>query len=337
VLGRTKVRGVGVQGLETGIEVVDRAVTYRDFRVRRKEGTAAGTFAYDFGKREVRVENIRSNVDPLEMAVWVDPKIVKDLKPYRIRGMPRLVIDGKVALEGRPGTRVVVDVEAPKGLDYTFLKKDLPFGPATARLVFTNDRLRIESMRGRLFGGEASGGADLSLRQPDLGYSARLVLDGVDFASVTKLYFGYGDSQGKLDAAYEWKGWGQEAARMKGAGRMLVRDGDVFAIPFFGPLSKLLTEVVPGFGYQKAREGRATYAVAGGAITTRDLAIVGHEFELLGEGEIRFMEDRMAMDVRVNARGVAGRLLAPVSRLFEYRGEGRLAKPEWSLKRMPGR
>jgi hypothetical protein len=40
--------------------------------------------------------------------------------------------------------------------------------------------------------------------------------------------------------------------------------------------------------------------------------------------------------VRINARGLPGILLFPVSKLFEYRANSRLTKPEWKPRAMQG-
>ena len=54
-------------------------------------------------------------------------------------------------------------------------------------------------------------------------------------------------------------------------------------------------------------------------------------YDLLGHGDIDFLNDKLNMDVRIGARG-AGMLLTPLYNLFEYKGEGSISKPNWHPK-----
>ena len=58
----------------------------------------------------------------------------------------------------------------------------------------------------------------------------------------------------------------------------------------------------------------------------------GQLFSVLGHGDIYFLDDKLDFDLRINAKG-PGVVLAPVYKLFEYKGEGSLKKPDWHPKR----
>jgi hypothetical protein len=55
---------------------------------------------------------------------------------------------------------------------------------------------------------------------------------------------------------------------MRGRGQLAVTDGQVFAIPFLGPLSGILNGIVPGMGEDVARKGSASFVVDTGTIST---------------------------------------------------------------------
>ena len=63
-----------------------------------------------------------------------------------------------------------IDVDAPGGMDYTFIDKVLPFDRIAGRLLFTDDRLQILGLKGRLFSGDLAGNADISLAKNDRHY-----------------------------------------------------------------------------------------------------------------------------------------------------------------------
>jgi hypothetical protein len=52
-----------------------------------------------------------------------------------------------------------------------------------------------------------------------------------------------------------------------------------------------------------------------------------------GSGDLHFLDDRLDFDVRIDASG-PGVLLTPMYKLFEYKGEGSLAKPTWRPKHL---
>jgi hypothetical protein len=105
----------------------------------------------------------------------------------------------------------------------------------------------------------------------------------------------------------------------------------VFAIPVLGPLSGIIASIFPGTGYSIAKEATANFTIADGVIRTKDLTVSGKAYDMLGRGEIDFLNDRMNMDMRIGARG-AGIVLTPLYNLFEYKGEGSIAKPRWHPK-----
>ena len=122
---------------------------------------------------------------------------------------------------------------------------------------------------------------------------------------------------------------------MRGSGSLRVEDGQVFAIPILGPLSEIINKIIPGSGLHSARLATADFLVQDEKIITKNLSIDGAGFSLLGRGDIFFMNDKMDMSVRINARGLPGLVLFPVSKLFEYVSTGSVSNPEWRAKIIP--
>jgi hypothetical protein len=50
---------------------------------------------------------------------------------------------------------------------------------------------------------------------------------------------------------------------------------------------------------------------------------------------LNFLDDKIDFNIRLNAQGIPGVLLFPVSKLFEYASDGSLSKPVWRPKRLP--
>lgn len=331
-LGRTRFRGTWMNGANARIHFADRAVTAEDIQVTRDEGSGSGSFTYDFKKHEVRISNIHSSLYPAEVIFWIDPKTSKTVAPYKFRRPPTVVANGVYQFHGGKNTRLEIKVDGSSGMDYVFLGKTLPFDRVSARLLFTNDRLQLGEVRADLLDGTLRGNADISLARNDPRYRASLSIDEINFPRLTDLYFNYKTAQGLLRGTYEFNGLGNDWRTMRGKGKVEVNNGDVFAIPIFGPLSGILNHIVPGSGYSIARKANAEFTVRNGIIHTEDFEAGGSLFSMLGNGDIHFLDDKLDFNLRLDMKG-PGIVLLPMYKLFEYAGEGSLKKPDWHPKR----
>lgn len=330
-LERGRYRTVGFNSATSEIHFGNGAVTYQNFRITRDEGVASGTFIYDFAHHETRFTNVRSNVRPSEGILWVDPTMLKAVTPYKFSRPPNVVANGVYQFHGGKNTRIEVSIDSPGTMEYVFLGKTLPFDRINARLLFTNDRLQILDLNGVIFSGKARGSADISLAKNDQRYRASASVEGIDFPKFTELYFNYHTAQGFMKGHFDWQGAGDEARAIVGEGGVEVRNGDVFAIPVFGPLSDLLDKMMPGAGYRVARKASLSFAIKDGVIRTSDFNVDAGGFGMIGHGDSHFLENKIDFDVRINASG-AGYVLTPLYKFFEYKAEGALNHPTWRAK-----
>src|SRR6266568_1527266 len=331
-LGRTRFRGAWMNSGSAKIHFADGAITCEDFRVVRDEGTGTGNFTYDFKKHEVRIANIKSLLHPAEAIFWIDPKLWKTVLPYKFRRPPTVIANGVYQFRGGKNTHLEIKVDGANGMDYVFLGKTLPFDRVAGRLLFTDNRLQIADLRAALLSGTLYGKADISLARNDSRYQANISVSGIDFPPLTDLYYNYKTAHGQMSGSYDFTGLGSNPRTMRGGGKVEVTNGDVFAIPIFGPLSGILNHIVPGSGYSIAHKASTSFSVSEGIIHIDDFDAAGTFFSMLGHGDIHFLDDKLDFNLRLNMKG-PGLLLAPVYKLFEYTGEGSLKKPDWHPKR----
>jgi hypothetical protein len=331
-LGRTRFRGTWMNGANARIHFADGAVTCEDIHVTRDEGAGSGSFTYDFKKHEVRISNIHSSLYPAEVIFWIDPNTSKTIVPYKFRRPPNVVANGVYQFRGGKNTRLEIKVDGTSGMDYVFVGKTLPFDRVSARLLFTNERLQISDVRADLLAGTLRGNTDISLARNDPRYRATLSVSEINFPRLTDLYFNYKTAEGLLRGTYEFNGLGNDWRTMRGRGKVEVSNGDVFAIPIFGPLSGILNHIVPGSGYSIAHKANAKFTVENGIIHTEDFEAAGSFFSMLGNGDIHFLDDKLDFNLRLDMKG-PGIVLMPMYKLFEYAGEGSLKKPDWHPKR----
>jgi hypothetical protein len=328
ILGRTRFRGTWMNSADTKIHFADGALTCEDLHVTRNEGSGTGSFTYDFKKHEVRIANIKSSLNPAEVIFWIDPKIWNTVVPYKFRRPPSVTANGLYQFHGGKNTRLEIKAEGANGMDYVFLGKTLPFDRISARLLFTNDRLQITDLRGALLSGTLRGNADISLARNDPRYRANISVNEINFPLLTDLYYNYKTALGLLNATYDFTGLGSDPRTMRGHGKVEVTNGDVFAIPIFGPLSGILNRILPGSGYSIAHRATANFKVNEGIIHTDDFEADGTLFSMLGHGEVHFLDDKLDFNLRLNMKG-PGVVLTPMYKLFEYAGTGSLKKPDW--------
>jgi AsmA-like C-terminal region len=330
-LARTRFRGAWLNSATSKIRFGDGAVNYENFRVVRDEGVGTGSFTYDFKKHEVRFFGIKSSLHPADAILWIDPKLLKAVTPYKFHQPPNLTAEGVYQFGGGKNTKYEIRVDGSRGMDYVFLGKTLPFDRISAKLLFSNDRLQIQDIKGAIFSGTASGSADISLGR-DPRYKATLKANQIDFPKLTMLYFNYKTVQGQLDGSYDFTGVGSDSRKMRGDGKLEVTRGDVFAIPVFGPLSQVLNAILPGSGYSVARKATCSFTIKDGVFHTDDLETQGQWFSMLGHGDVYFVDDKLDFTVRMDMHG-PGVLLTPMYKLFEYEGTGSAKNPDWHPKR----
>jgi hypothetical protein len=330
-LGRSRFRGTWMNSANSRIHFADGALTCEDLHVARDEGVGSGSFTYDFKKHEVRVANIRSSLNPVEAIFWIDPKTSKTVAPYKFRRPPNVTANGVYQFRGGKNTRLEIKVDGANGMDYVFLGKTLPFDRVSAQLLFTHDRLQITDIRGALLAGTLRGNTDISLARNDPRYRASIALSEINFPLLTDLYYNYKTAQGVLSGTYDFTGLGTDWRTMRGRGKVDVSNGNVFAIPIFGPLSGILNHIVPGSGYSIAHKASADFKIENGIIHTDDFEAAGALFSMVGYGDIHFLDDKLDFSLRLNMKG-PGVLLTPMYKLFEYAGEGSLKKPDWHPK-----
>ena len=335
-LGRTSMRGSALDWGQSQIEIADSAVTYKDFSLGRGKAVGKGTFVYDFGGQQVILRDIESTMPPVDVMMWIDPKIAEVIKPYRFRQPPKVQAEGVVDLKVPPQKNDLhLAIQSESGLDYDLLERTLEFGQTLANVDITGTKVIADIKSAELMEGNVGVNAVVSIDPAEPTFGANIDIRRVNFEQLTKLYFNYDDSLGVASGNFKFSArFGQEQ-KMRGDGSIRVQDGRVFAIPILGPLSEIINKIIPGAGFQTARLATADFTVGDEKISTKNLKVEAAAFSLFGRGDIYFVADKMNMSMRLNARGIPGLVLFPVSKLFEYVGTGSLSKPEWRPKIIP--
>ena len=334
-LGKTSIHDSGMESANADLSFEELALTLSNIDVKRPEGSGNGSFTYDFARNQVRLEEVRSTMNPFNVLQWADPNVARETKPYRFKSAPDVKVSGIIGLKDPSLTKLRADFTAPQGLDYDLLERTLNFGTTTGSIEFAARKIKVDIPSAKLFGGTTQLKADITTGQPDARQKMNVTLSNVNFETLTRLYFDYKDSKGVVSGNYNFSFVPGNAQAMTGNGNLIVENGNVFAIPVLGPLSVILDTIIPGTGYQTARKATCDYRVANGEIRTDNLDVIGQGFSMIGQGSLFFLQDRMDFGVRINAQGVPGIIFYPVSKLFEYVSDGKLSDPQWRPRILP--
>jgi len=336
--GRGSFRNIAFEQFSTPLRVRGGVWSFGPLKLKRTEGEGEGSVTYDVVNNGLYLHELKLRLNPVETMWMIEPEWVPEVTPYRFKGPPPFVtVNGFAKPHSAEHTRIAVSVDSKGGMDYDFAGKTLPVDEIAAQILFTPHRVQLTSVAGKLFGGRIDGNVDISVKPDSAPHNASLYITGMDFAALSQLYTGYDESKGKLNCSFLWKGDDDNAKKVDGSGQLSITDGNVFLIPFLGPLSTLLNGIVPGLGVSKAHKATASFTVKDGVFNTRNLHIDGGGFTLRGHGDLRFVEDTIQFYARVNARSLPGLVLFPVSKLFEYAADGKLSKPIWKLRMLTKR
>ena len=334
-LGRTANRGSWIDSGVADVVIANQCVTYQNLVINTGKGRGTGAFDYDVGRKEVRLKDIVSTLVPVDVMMWIDPRIAETIRPYRFRAAPKLKVQGKVHMKDPLKNDLAINISAPSGMDYDLLGKTLPFGSTSGTVDVVGNKLNANIKNAELFGGNVGVKAIVSLDPAKRVFSTNATLSRVNFAKLTSLYFDYDDSKGVISGEYGFEASMGDEENMTGSGNLRIEDGNVFAIPVFGPFSAILGSIIPGVVYNTARLATADFTVANKKISTKNIDIAGTGFSMLGYGDIYFLTGGLDMSMRINAQGLPGLVFFPVSKLLEYHSDGTISEPHWRPKIIP--
>jgi hypothetical protein len=253
---------------------------------------------------------------------------------------PAVRFTGRLGVGVRRGKlrSYLIGVEAASGVLVDFAGKQLPSQNFSGRVSIEGASATVNATA-RVVGGATTATVeipDIAAAPADAIYQASVRVEKIDYARLAKIFDPAKEAVGTISGHLNFTGKPGESGSIKGSGRLQLLDGAVFAIPWLGPLSQLVTAVLPvgSLAYSVAREANASVTVENGLVATKDLEAQTRTFRLKVEGVVDYVRDRVDLTARLNARGAPGLLLYPVSKLFEYEAQGNLADPGWKPKHL---
>lgn len=340
-----KLKGVTFQQMETDFETDNELQYFRNVKMTRHDGSIDAELAqHNLLTKQWEVKGVLFTTDLIEGTRAFSPNLSKSLGRYQMDSPPTIRLSG--TLDGRRAeevgssprnTDIQVEFVCNGDVRTDFLGKTLRLSSPSGKVKVEKSRVHLTSMDAGVFGGRVSLEYDgKNVRSSVKPYDATIRLKGVSLNSVIRQFGGSSSATGTLDSALNLSGNSRTVGSLNGHGTVGISDGDLFKIPAFGPLSKLITDASPKqdrAGFSIARKGSATFQIKNGVIFTKDLEAQTQAFKLKAAGSIDCNDKALDIEAiayyRDSLRGV---ILAPVSELLTYSGTGSLSKPVWKPK-----
>jgi len=335
----------GVEFLAMEAEVESDGLThwFRDIVLSREEGRIVAELAQcDVSSKQWKVKGVVSTVNPIEGAQAFSPKLARHLARYRFEGSPTIRLSGlldarrpeEVGSEPRENY-LEMSFSGGDALKYDFLGKTIDFSNPSGDLTIEKSRFNLTRFGAGIFGGSLDLRFDaLDVRSAEKAFVGDVKLSGVPLEAITKLYGDTDSAKGNLDAYLQFSGGGGTVANLKGTGAAKIVNGNLFAVPLLGPLSKVISGANRGGnGNHVAKEASATFEIVNGIIKTSDLEALTNSFRVKSVGELSLVDKSVEFEAVVNTRDqLSSTILTPVSELLTYSCTGTWKEPVWKPK-----
>ncbi|MDF1825169.1 MAG: AsmA-like C-terminal region-containing protein [Verrucomicrobiales bacterium] len=337
--------GVSFNEMEADFESEGVLQWFRNILLVRDEGRIEAEVAEHNKEAKLwKVKGVESTVDLAAGAKAFSPKLAKALGAYRFSRPPLVRLNGtldsrrpeEVGDEARRN-EVEISFESEGLAEYDFIGKTLRLTDSSGTLSVDRSRVHMRSLRADVLGGELRLEYDAkNVRSADRPFDATMQVSGIPLEAVTKLYADTESVKGSVAGTFHLSGNAAQIASYNGHGRLQISNGNLFAIPVLGPLSKAIAKANPGqesAGHSIAREASASLQIVNGVLRTDDLEAFTDNFRVRAAGDVSLVDQGVDFEAVVNPRdGLTRAVLTPVSELLTFSCTGTVQEPVWKAK-----
>jgi len=349
-------RGVPMNRASATLKLRREVLDARDLVLVRDEGVLRGLLRADFARRLVDFD-VRTTANPTEMAPLLGEKAAQIMQSYHfgsnIVGQARGRADFGESSRTEWSATFASDafvawkfaaarVEASLTFTNTTLQID---GDSTGfhwwkwtadrarmRLTVNPGAMTIDKFDADFYAGKLRGTGQVAFGNPDAKFGLKFEYEDVDVRALTgamRSKKGH-EVTGSLHGKLQLEGDGDDLDKLTGTGALSVRDGVLWELALYGPLTKIL-------GKTKATDAKATFSIRKQLVRSDDLEITTGAFTAKSPGRISFDG---ALDFEVQAqffRSVPGlNILGSIlGKILEYKVGGTLDEPSYRAENLP--
>ena len=333
-------RGVPFDSLNAWLTLSNRNVRLSGVEARQAGEPVSGWLHILRDPDEVRLD-VRGSVQPAALAHLIGPSFERVVSRFRLEPPFNYWTAGKVDTGRGEAHHLQGELMCGRiGYERFDLEKLFAFWTLTGNL------LTLPHVEGNLDGGRISGLVQIADLHSDSNryFFAEARPDRVSLDRfLDRLRVSRGEREmGLLSGLFSLEGrtgpdW---AASLKGTGEARIQDGKLFQIAFFGGLSKVLSAIIPGFGYAQQTELKTLLAVGDSKVTLSETRLLGNVISAIASGTVGF--DRrlnVLVQVKLMKEGFIAKAVQiiswPITKLFEFKLIGTLDQPDWRPDNLP--
>ena len=331
--GRGSYRGQEWLSLTTQGSYTNRLLHLKDPKLVRAEGEASAEgLLIDTKERFMSLTHAVGRIDPMAIAKAIGPQTARTLAPYRFAKAPQISMQGTIPFGRALETHLQFEIE---GGPFSYWKFNVPH--IAGIIDWQGENFHIRELKSDFYEGKLDGGIRLKLKEgggATMAFDARVeevdlnpfMKDVVDPSREAE-----GSLSGELNiTSAETADWGS----WQGFGHAKLEAGRLWDTPLFGIFSRLMNAVSPGLGNSQGSDGQGQFTIEDSVIRTQDLSLQERTARLAYDGSVDF---EGKLQARVEAEllrdtPMVGKFFSlalwPVSKLFEYKVEGSLGKPD---------
>ncbi len=292
--------------------------------------TKVGRVRYDPEPRHVEIEGVEGTIWAAPLVRLFAPKIADDLEDYRFHAPPNLKGSGIVDVTPEGRTALTVSFSSEKAADYKFLGETITLSQPRGQVVIRGNNVTVNDLTLRAFGGPVTSRFDFTKGQ--LG--GEVSWTKVGLPEVASTYGFHMNGGGTTTGRIEFTCNDGKIETLNGRGLVGLEQAELFSVPVFGPLSKLVAAALGDrrAGHERAKDAFLNFQIQRGVLSSNDFRTSTSSLVFTGDGSIDLPTRNIDMTVRMNARGFLGLItlpLRPFYGLFQFHGTGPMRDAEW--------
>jgi hypothetical protein len=330
--------------LELRFEDIEIDFDYRAYPLRRahdgpeKGSLRAASIVYDRPGHLLTLKDIRGTAWPAPVLRLFSVPLAEQLEAYRFHAPPEIQAGGVIGLAAASGaTDFTTRFKSDASADYLLADADLRLAQPSGVVRVRNQGVEINDLKFSLFRGDVEGSLNFPRGDPatfkaDLSWNKISLNEAVLAWGIARN--NHSAVPGVVTGRAEIAGTIGKATTYNGSGLLALKDGELFSVPMFGPLTPLIAGVLgKKAGFQRAQDAFMTFNVKNGLLRTNDFQTSTTSLVFTGDGTLTLADRQLDFIMRMNARGLLGIItlpLRPFYGLFQFHGTGPLSDPTWT-------
>ena len=296
------------------------------------EGVIGGVLSFDTETKILHVKQLQSTVDLIALLSEIKPELGDSFGAMSMIDSPMVQVSGTVPMEAPENAELAINYEHHHGIVITSSSRELPVSNLRGIVNYSGGTLQTDSFSASVLGGNVELNGAKRLTAEEKPFSGLIEVKGMPLAEIAT-YFGKAEL-GMTGAIYlDFRGVGySDVKRIRGGGKVLIRDSNLPDFPIIGPVQKLLGTVIPAFGIRDEGSLTGSYLIESGVLLTSDMVVKQGGAELVTNGSIKLEHQSCDFTSVATLQPALAKATGLEGKSITIRGDGLISDPDLELK-----